>query len=74
VRRNPVDSSSIAAIGYDDRSQILQVEFVTGRVYEYTDVPEFLFRALHASRSKGRYFNQSIRDRYDSREVRSSAR
>lgn len=69
MKRNPVRSTSIAAISYDDRSQILQVEFTSGRVYEYEEVPEFLFRALSAARSKGHYFNQSIRDRYTWREL-----
>jgi len=69
MKLTPVHSSSLAAIGYDERAQILQVEFASGRIYEYEDVPEFLYRALSAARSKGSYFNQSIRDRYDCHEV-----
>ena len=64
MRRMPVESSSLAAVGYEAATQRLEVEFVSGRVYRYSGVPEFLFRALLAARSKGRYFNQSIRDRF----------
>jgi len=39
VKRSRVVSSSVAAVGYDEESRILEVEFVDGRVYRYVDVP-----------------------------------
>ena len=40
MRRVPVDSSSIAAIGCDPESRILEVEFrQSGKIYRYFGVP-----------------------------------
>jgi hypothetical protein len=42
----------------------LDVEFVTGRVYRYFAVPEGVARGLAGARSKGSYFNRTVRDRF----------
>ena len=41
--REPVVSESIAAIGYDDDAEVLEVEFVTGAVYRYRGVSQDVF-------------------------------
>ena len=64
-----LDSSVLAAVTYDSATQILEVEFQTGRVYWYFDVPQAVFDALIASDSAGAYFNHEIRDGYSFREV-----
>jgi hypothetical protein len=62
-------STAIAGIDYDAERQRLMVTFVTGRVYEYVDVPPGVARAFRSAFSKGTYFNTYIRDRYDYREL-----
>lgn len=62
-------STAIAGIQYDADRERLMVTFVTGRVYEYVDVPAHVARAFRAAFSKGTYFNTYIRDRYDYREL-----
>ena len=57
----PVDSFNIASIGYDPESQTLQVEFQGGRIYQYFDVPESIFREFLAASSKGGFFHESIK-------------
>ncbi len=32
MKRTSVDSSNLASVGYDPKSQILEIEFNTGRV------------------------------------------
>jgi hypothetical protein len=64
VARTPVDSTSLASIGYDAASQTLEIEFRTGALYRYFAVPADVHRALMSAASKGRYFSQKIRDRY----------
>ena len=59
-----VDSSSIAAIGYNAAERALWVQFVSGRIYRYDDVPKAVYEAFLRAESKGRYFNGAIRDRY----------
>ena len=52
------------AVGYDVTQQILEVEFISGAVYQYLEVPAAVFDGLMQAESKGRYFNQEIRDDY----------
>jgi hypothetical protein len=61
----PVDSSSIDAIGYDAERQELHVRFVeTGETYVYVGVPELVWRQLRHAESKGTFLNDRIRDTY----------
>jgi hypothetical protein len=62
--REPVSSRSIAAIGYDDDAEALEVEFVTGRVYRYRGVSQDVFDAFRQAPSKGAFFNAHIKDAY----------
>ncbi len=63
--RHSVTSSMILSVGYDTASRVLEIEFRRGpRIYRYFDVPEFMYKGLMASRSKGRFFTSRIADRY----------
>ena len=64
MRRTAVDSTTMRSVGYDSAQQILEVEFTSGAVYQYLDVPAIVFDGLMAAESKGRYFNHEIRDDY----------
>jgi hypothetical protein len=70
IRRKRVDSSVIAAVGYDRATEVLEVEFHSGKVYIYLDVPPEEHRALLAADSIGRYFNQEIRTSYSTARIR----
>jgi hypothetical protein len=63
------DSTTIEAVRYDAAHEVLDVRFTSDRVYRYDAVPEFVFRALLRAESKGRYFNEFIRDEYDYEEM-----
>lgn len=62
--RTPVESSNLVSVGYDPKSKTLEIEFKQGRVYQYFEVPAYIFRGLMQAPSKGKYFNAHIRDRY----------
>jgi hypothetical protein len=62
-------STAIADIEYDHTRQRLTVTFVTGRIYEYLDVPVEVAASFQSAFSKGTFFNGYIRDRYDFREI-----
>jgi KTSC domain-containing protein len=64
LSREPVSSSLIAAIGYDEDCEMLEVEFASGALYRYHGIPAEVFDALYAARSKGKFFNEHIRDAY----------
>ncbi|WP_299082971.1 KTSC domain-containing protein [uncultured Ruegeria sp.] len=61
MEMHQVDSSNVAAIGYDDGSETLQVEFNSGATYQYFDVPEHIFDAMLESTSKGQFLHQNIK-------------
>lgn len=57
-------STVIRAFDYDPGNRTLDVTFVSGRRYRYTEVPEAVAEAFARARSKGRFFNARIRDAY----------
>ena len=58
--RTPVASSNIRSIGYDPQSATLEVEFATGDVYQYFNVPEHLYREFIKAASLGGFLNENI--------------
>ncbi len=64
MHRQPVASSAISSVGYDERSSVLEVEFRSGAVYDYFKVPPKVYRELLKAPSKGRFVSRRIRDRY----------
>jgi hypothetical protein len=60
----PVNSSNLAAVGYDAESQTLTVEFRKSGTYEFYDVPESVYQELMSAGSLGEFFSHSIRGRY----------
>lgn len=65
MKRESVSSSNLASVGYDEKTQILEIEFNHGGVYEYYDVPKEEHKALMSASSHGSYFYHNIRDDYD---------
>ena len=65
-----VESSAIRAIDYDAKSRTLFVIFEDGDRYAYFDVPLELFTAFLAAESKGRFFAEQVRDRFDHHLIR----
>ena len=57
-------SSVIASFHYDKNNSKLEVIFVSGVKYIYSDVPINIYEAMKVSRSKGIYFNQKIKEKY----------
>ena len=62
-------SSVIRDYDYDDARRVLEITFVSGRVYAYRDVPQEVFEELQMARSKGEFFNRHIRDGFAYSEV-----
>ncbi len=59
-----VDSDAIAQVEYEASARTLFVRFTSGDWYAYLDVPPLAFRRLLAAESKGRFFQDDVRDRY----------
>ncbi len=64
MNRILVSSSNIASIGYDDKTQILEVEFIKGSQYQYFDVPQVVYNEFISADSKGKYLAAHIKGNY----------
>ncbi|EPX3109041.1 KTSC domain-containing protein [Serratia marcescens] len=69
MERTYVDSSNLESVGYDSNNYILEVEFKRGAVYQYINVPEYVFEELMSAGSIGSYFNLNIRNVYPTERV-----
>lgn len=66
-------STVIRRFDYRHETRELEILFVTGRRYLYSDVPEDLARRFRGAFSKGIFFNRFIRDRFRYRELHDAA-
>jgi hypothetical protein len=66
IEMRPITSSQIKSVGYDATYGTLYIEFLTGSVYRYLDVPATHFEMLITpTLSAGRYFGQEIKGKFD---------
>jgi KTSC domain-containing protein len=64
MRRKHVASTAISSVGYDEGSSVLEVEFESGAVYDYFDVPPKVYKDLLEASSIGSFVSRQIRDQY----------
>lgn len=57
----PVKSSNISAVRYLEASKTLEVNFTSGTIYEYANVPAGVYDEMMAAESLGGAFNRLIR-------------
>ncbi|MFU0507489.1 KTSC domain-containing protein [Pseudaminobacter sp. NGMCC 1.201702] len=67
--REPVSSSNLASVGYDPASEILEIEFNNGRVYQYYNFPQFMHERMMEAPSIGSFFNAEIKNAYSCSQV-----
>ncbi len=65
MRLDTVESNMIHAIGYDPETQILEIIFNEGSIYQYGDVPPQVYEAFMRAESKGNFFIEHIRTGYN---------
>jgi catechol 2,3-dioxygenase-like lactoylglutathione lyase family enzyme len=69
LRHVELESGLLVSAEYDALTQRLTVEFRSGKRYAYQAVPCQTFDDLLNAESRGRFFNEQIRDRFEFREV-----
>ena len=52
-------------MGYDAELRTLEIEFISGGVYRYYDVPAEVHQWLMNARSKGTFVTRLVRGKYD---------
>jgi len=69
MERLHVVSSMAVTVGYDAADKILEIEFRTGEVWQYHNVPKDVHLEL-ISGSIGKYFQSSIKGQYPESRIR----
>ena len=64
-----VDSTNVAAIGYDADNRELHVAFLKSGTYIYVGVSEWVFQEFLQADSKGEYHHENIRNNYEFRKL-----
>jgi hypothetical protein len=57
-------SSFITNVSWDDDTETLLVQFISGTTWLYHDVPQDVYNRLVRSPSVGQFFNKNVRDKY----------
>lgn len=67
--RNFVKSSNLRSVGYDSVSCVLEIEFMSGAVYQYFNVSSQTFDMLMSASSHGQFHNFHIKGKFRYRRV-----
>ena len=64
MKRTPVTSSTLSSVGYCPTTATLEIKFLRGAVYQYSNVPQNIYDELMKASSKGKFFNTYIKRAY----------
>lgn len=69
MQMQPCESSTISARGYDGAKKVLHVQFKSGDVYRYENVPADVAYEFMNAESAGRHFHANIRHNYAGKKI-----
>ena len=70
MERKRVNSSKIRAVGYDPKSQTLEIEFSDGKVLSYRGISPEVHRQFMAAPSPTSFFEDKIDENFPSGRIR----
>ena len=70
MQRKNVNSGTIRSVGYDIREQVLEIEFTSGSIYQYSRVSPEIHRKLIAAPTIGSYFKNNIEEEFTAKRIR----
>lgn len=70
MERKRINSSKIRAVGYEPKSQALEVEFSDGKIVQYRGVSQEVHRQFMAAPSPTSFFEDKIDESFPSTRVR----
>ena len=62
--RVAVSSSNLAEVGYDPDTETLEIMFRHGSVYQYFNLPAFIYERLLQADSPEKFFNANNKQQY----------
>jgi hypothetical protein len=69
LERQSVKSVILRSVGYDDSTKILEIEFHSGLVYQYSGVPSKVYKDLMSSDTIAKYFTDKVRTQFRTKQV-----
>jgi hypothetical protein len=69
ARRVPLDSTALTSVSFSPETNILEIEFRNGLIYEYLGVSCSLYEQLLDAPSKGAFVVRFIRNRFPHRRL-----
>lgn len=70
MERQLVQSSNVRSVGYGEESMTLEVEFHSGGLYQYFNVPESVYSGLMNAETNGSYLNDHIKGNFQCMKIR----
>jgi KTSC domain-containing protein len=70
VERKRVNASNIRSVGYDAGRQLLEIEFSSGSIVQYSGVSPEVHRRFMSSPSPGSFFQDQIEENFSSKRIR----
>jgi KTSC domain-containing protein len=70
IKREAVQSTALASVGYSKRLHALEIEFRNGAIYRYLDVAPKIYHDFMIAPSKAGFYDENIRRKYRSLHVR----
>ena len=68
--RKRINSSTIRSVGYDAGQQVLEIEFSSGSIMQYTGVSPEVHRRFMSSPSPGSFHQDQIDEHFPARRIR----
>jgi len=66
LERQPVHSSNLRSVSYDEEKRNLEIEFHSGIIHQYQNVPSKIHTDLMKAASVGTFYTEHIRNRFRS--------
>jgi len=70
MERKRVNASTIRSVGYDAGRQLLEVEFTSGSIVQYSGVSAEVHRQFMSSPSPASFFRDKIEEDFPARRIR----
>lgn len=67
MQRFPINTAQVVSIGYDEDTEVLEIEFTGSKIYQYDKVPESVFEELMTSKTVETVIQQNVNPRYAAR-------
>ena len=70
MERKRVNASNIRSVGYDAAQQVLEIEFSSGSIVQYSGVSPEVHRRFMGAPSPGSFYQDQIEENFSSRRIR----